>query len=89
MKLKNSYSKIWDINIMLTSSSNADSKLFEQISQLLPHVPESVLQEVWMILSTAAKKEASYSDLETNPIVDRTAFLNGYAIEDEGLYDEY
>ncbi len=74
---------------MLTSSPNADSKLFEQISQLLPHVSESVLQEVWMILSTAAKKEASSLDIETNPIVSRNAFLNGYAIEDEGLYDEY
>jgi hypothetical protein len=42
---------------MITSSANADSKLFEQIGQLLPHVPESVLQEVWMIISTAAKKK--------------------------------
>jgi hypothetical protein len=74
---------------MITSSANADSKLFEQIGQLLPHVPESVLQEVWMILSTAAKKEASSSNIETNPIVSRTAFLNGYSPEDEGLYDEY
>jgi hypothetical protein len=74
---------------MVTSSANADSQLFEQIGQLLPHVSESVLQEVWIILSTAAKKESSYLDLETNPIVSRNAFLNGYAIEDEGLYDEY
>jgi hypothetical protein len=60
----------------------------EQITQLLPTVSESVLQEIWMILSTATKNEES-SEPESTLIRNHSAFLNGYAPEDEGLYDDY
>jgi hypothetical protein len=60
----------------------------EQITQLLPKASESVLQEIWMILSTATKNEES-SDVESTLIRNHSAFLNGYAPEDEGLYDDY
>jgi hypothetical protein len=62
--------------------------LIEQISQKLPQASESVLQEVWVILSSATNNEES-SDLETKNIRDHSAFLNGYAPEDEELYDNY
>jgi hypothetical protein len=62
--------------------------LIEQINQKLPQVPESVLQEVLVILnSTQNNKELS--ELEIDEIRDHSAFLNGYAPEDEGLYDDY
>jgi hypothetical protein len=61
----------------------------EQITQLLPQASESVLQEVWMILNTAAKNKEPASDAETTLIRNHSAFLNGYAPEDEGLYDDY
>jgi hypothetical protein len=60
----------------------------EQIIQLLPKASESVLQEIWMILSTATKTEES-SEPESTFIRNHSAFLNGYAPEDEGLYDDY
>ena len=61
----------------------------EQITRLLPQASESVLQEVWTILSTAAKNEESFSESEKTEIRNHSAFLNGYAPEDEGLYDDY
>ena len=61
----------------------------EQITQLLPQASESVLQEVWTILSTAAKSDESFSESEKTVIRNHSAFLNGYAPEDEGLYDDY
>jgi hypothetical protein len=61
----------------------------EQITQLLPQASELVLQEVWKILSPAAKKEKSFSEPEKTLIRNHSAFLNGYAPEDEGLYDDY
>ncbi len=63
--------------------------LSEQITQLLPQVSESVLQEVWMILNAAKKDEGSVSDPEYTLTRNHSAFLNGYALEDEGLYDDY
>jgi hypothetical protein len=57
----------------------------EQITRLLPQASESVLQEVWTIL----KNEKLSSESETTVIRNHTAFLNGYAPEDEGLYDDY
>jgi hypothetical protein len=60
----------------------------EQITQLLPKASESVLQEVWMILGTATKNEES-SEPESTLIRNQSAFLNGYAPEDEWLYDDY
>jgi hypothetical protein len=60
----------------------------EQITQLLPKASESVLQEIWMILSTATKNEES-SEPESTLSRNHSAFLNGYAREDEGLYDDY
>jgi hypothetical protein len=44
----------------------------EQITQLLPQASESVLQEVWTILSTAAKKEKSFSEPEKTLIRDQS-----------------
>jgi hypothetical protein len=61
----------------------------EQITQLLPQASELVLQEVWTILSTAAKNEESFPESEKDAIRNHSAFLNGYAPEDEGLYDDY
>jgi hypothetical protein len=61
----------------------------EQITQLLPQASESVLQEVWQILSTAAKKEKSSSEPEKTLIRNHSTFLNGYTPEDEGFYDDY
>jgi hypothetical protein len=61
----------------------------EQITRLLPQASESVLQEVWTILSTAAKHQEPASGSERNLIRNHSAFLNGYASEDEGLYDDY
>jgi hypothetical protein len=61
----------------------------EQITRLLPQASESVLQEVWMILSAAKKDEGLVSDLECTLTRNHSAFLNGYAPEDEGLYDDY
>jgi hypothetical protein len=61
----------------------------EQITQLLPQAPESVLQEVWTILSTAIKNEESSSEPEKTLIRNHSAFLNGYTPEDEGLSDDY
>ena len=62
--------------------------LIEQINQKLPAASESVLQEVWVILSSAANQGES-SNLATKNIRNHNAFLNGYAPEDEGLYDNY
>ena len=61
----------------------------EQITRLLPQASESVLQEVWTILNTAAKNNKSSSESEKTVIRNHSAFLNGYAPEDEGLYDDY
>jgi hypothetical protein len=61
----------------------------EQITRLLPQASESVLQEVWTILSTAAKHQEPASGSERTSIRNHSAFLNGYAPEDEGLYDDY
>jgi hypothetical protein len=72
-----------------TSTANPDSELFDRIGQLLPHASESVLQEVWTILSNAVKDRESASDSATNSIAHHRAFLNGYEPEDKGLYDEY
>jgi hypothetical protein len=44
----------------------------EQINQLLPQVSESVLQEVWMIITTATKHE-DYSEPETNVVRQHSA----------------
>jgi hypothetical protein len=74
-------SKIWHVDIMPTS--------IEKITKLLPQASESVLQEVWTILSTAVKNEESSSEPEKTLIRNHSAFLNGYAPEDEGLYDDY
>ena len=60
----------------------------DRITQLLPQASESVLEEVWIILSTAVNNQES-SELETNSDRKHSAFLNGYAPEDEGLYDDY
>jgi hypothetical protein len=60
----------------------------DKITQLLPQASESVLQEVWMILSTATKNEKSLEPKSTS-IRNHSAFLNAYAPEDEGLYDDY
>jgi hypothetical protein len=62
--------------------------LVEQISQKLPQAPESLLQEVLVILDSVGNNEES-SELETDKIRNHSAFLNGYAPEDEGLYDDY
>jgi hypothetical protein len=62
--------------------------LIEQISQKLPQAPESLLQEVLVILDSVGNNEES-SELETDKIRNHSAFLNGYAPEDEGLYDDY
>jgi hypothetical protein len=61
----------------------------EQITRLLPQASESVLEEVWTILNTAAKNEKSSSESEKTVIRNHNAFLNAYAPEDEGLYDDY
>jgi hypothetical protein len=62
--------------------------LIEQISQKLPQAPESLLQQVLVILDSVGNHEES-SELETDKIRNHSAFLNGYAPEDEGLYDDY
>lgn len=61
----------------------------EQITRLLPQASESVLQEVWTILNTAAKNDGSSSEPKKAVIRNHSAFLNAYAPEDEGLYDDY
>jgi hypothetical protein len=60
----------------------------DRINELLPHASESVLQQVWMILSSAANNGES-SEPVTNVVIKHSAFLNGYVPEDEGLYDDY
>ena len=60
----------------------------EQITQLLPKASESVLQEIWAILNNAANKGESLES-KTTVVRNHSAFLNGYAPEDEGLYDDY
>jgi hypothetical protein len=60
----------------------------EQITKLLPQASESVLQEVSIILSAAKKDDGSFSDPECTLTRNHSAFLNGYAPEDEGLYDD-
>jgi hypothetical protein len=62
--------------------------LIEQISQKLPQATELVLQEVLGILDSAHKNEES-SESKTDKTRSHSAFLNGYAPEDEGLYDDY
>ncbi len=59
----------------------------ERITQLLPQASESVLEEIWMILNTATNRGES-SEPETTVVRNHSAFLNGYALEDEGLYDD-
>jgi hypothetical protein len=63
--------------------------LIEQISQRLPQVPESLLQEVLEILNSFDNNNEESSASETEKIRNHSAFLNGYALEDEGLYDDY
>ncbi|WP_310489800.1 hypothetical protein [Chamaesiphon sp. VAR_69_metabat_338] len=60
----------------------------DKITQLLPQVSESVLQEIWTILNNAANHRESLES-ETTVVRNHSAFLNGYAPEDEGLYDDY
>jgi hypothetical protein len=64
------------------------TSLIEQISQKLPQAPESLLQEVLGILDSIGNDE-ELSELETDKIRNHSAFLNGYAPDDEGLYDDY
>jgi hypothetical protein len=59
----------------------------EQITQLLPQASESVLAEIWMILNAATSRGES-SAVETTVVRNHSAFLNCYALEDEGLYDD-
>lgn len=61
----------------------------EQITRLLPEASESVLKEIWTLLNTAATNEKLSSESEKTVIRNHSAFLNGYAPEDEGLYDHY
>ena len=61
----------------------------EQITQLLLQASESVLQEIWLILSSEAKDEELSSGLDNTLTRNHIAFLNGYAPEDDGLYDDY
>jgi hypothetical protein len=72
--------KLWRLYIMPT--------LIEQISSKLPQTPESILREVLEMLDSAHSNEES-SESEINKIRNHSAFLNGYAPEDEGLYDDY
>mgnify|MGYP000064103910 FL=1 len=60
----------------------------DKITQLLPQVSESVLQEIWAILNHAANKGEPLES-EATVVRNHSAFLNGYAPEDEGLYDDY
>lgn len=62
--------------------------LIEQISQKLPQAPESLLQKVLVILNSVDNNEG-LSESEADGIRNHSAFLNGYAPEDEGLYDDY
>jgi len=52
------------------------------------HLPQSVVDQVgpghWRITISPVKEEES-----TTQVRGHTAFLNGYAPEDEGLYDDY
>jgi hypothetical protein len=72
--------KLWRLHIMPT--------MIEQISSKLPQTTESILQEVLEILDSAHSDEES-SESEIDKIRNHSAFLNGYAPEDEGLYDDY
>jgi hypothetical protein len=62
--------------------------LIEQISLKLPQAPESVLQEVLEMLDSVHNNEKS-TESEIDKVRNHSAFLNGYAPEDEGLYDDY
>jgi hypothetical protein len=62
--------------------------LIEQINQKLPQAPEELLQKVLLILDSVDSHE-ELSELEPDKIKNHNAFLNGYAPEDEGLYDDY
>ncbi len=62
--------------------------LIEQISQKLPQAPESLLRKVLVILDSVDDNEGS-SESAADRIKNHSAFLNGYAPEDEGLYDDY
>jgi hypothetical protein len=62
--------------------------LIEQISQKLPQASESLLEEVLGILDSVGNDE-ELLELETDKIRNHSAFLNGYAPDDEGLYDDY
>jgi hypothetical protein len=72
--------KQWRLHIMPT--------LIEQISSKLPQTPESVLQEVLEMLDSVHSDDSS-SEAEIDKVRHHSAFLNGYAPEDEGLYDDY
>ncbi len=61
--------------------------LIEQISQKLPYASESLLQEVWMILSATDERELSESETKNSP--NPRNFLNSYDPCDEGLSDEF
>jgi hypothetical protein len=61
----------------------------DKITQLLPQASESVLQEIWTILSNAANQGESLESETTTVVRNHSAFLSGYAPEDEGLYDDY
>lgn len=62
--------------------------LIEQISRKLPQATELVLQEVLGILDSAHENEESLES-KTGKTRNHSAFLNGYAPEDDGLYDDY
>jgi hypothetical protein len=72
--------KLWGLHIMPT--------LIEQISSKLPQTPESVLQKVLEMLDSVNYDEES-SEAKIDKVRNHSAFLNGYAPEDEGLYDDY
>jgi hypothetical protein len=60
----------------------------DKITELLPQVSESVLQEIWTILINVANQGESLES-EATVIRNHSAFLNGYVPEDEGIYDDY
>lgn len=61
--------------------------LIEQISQKLPHASESLLQEIWMMLSATDRQKLSESVTKNSP--NHHNFLSSDAPYDEGLSDEF
>ncbi len=59
--------------------------VIDQISQKLPQASDAVLQKILEVLNAA--DDETFLESVGAKVRDHSAFLNGYAPEDDGLYD--